>query len=177
MRSLFMVLIAFGAGFLTALSVDSKSVDHALHSILQFRAFQSAAQDQPQGTRPAPSGDERYAVDARGHVETYADIDGREMQVLVDTGASMVSLRESDARRAGYRLQDADFTVAVNTANGRKYAAPITLREVQLGDIRVRDVEALVSRDDQLSINLLGMSFLSRLDGFRFEGRELILEN
>jgi aspartyl protease family protein len=121
--------------------------------------------------------DERLRVDARGHVETHIEADGADMRVLVDTGASRVILRESDARRAGYRISASDYTVRVRTANGMTHAAPITLRSVELGSIRVRNVPALVQRDDQLSVNLLGMSFLSRLRGFQFENGYLLLEN
>ncbi len=129
---------------------------------------------------PAPSmggADERLRVDARGHVETYVEADGADMRVLVDTGASRVILRESDARRAGYRISSSDYTVRVSTANGITYAAPITLRSVELGSIRVRNVPALVQHDDQLSVNLLGMSFLNRLRAFQFENGYLLLEN
>lgn len=171
MRSLLIALVAFIAGYGVAVTTDTGPIEQAARAVVHDERPQQAADN----TRS--NGREVFAVDQRGHVETHADIDGREMPVLVDTGASAVILRESDARRAGYSFQNADFSVPVNTANGQTHFAPITLREIELGSIRVRNVQALVGRDDELGVNLLGMSFLSRLDSFRFEGRELILEN
>ncbi|GAB5509035.1 MAG: TIGR02281 family clan AA aspartic protease [Hyphomicrobiales bacterium] len=171
MRSLLIALVAFVAGYGLAATTDTRPVEQAARAIAQGEQPQQVADN------GRSSGREVFVVDQRGHVETHAGIDGRDMPVLVDTGASAVILRESAARRAGYSFQNADFTVPVNTANGQTHFAAITLREVELGSIRVRNVQALVGRDDELGTNLLGMSFLGRLDSFRFEGRELILEN
>lgn len=171
MRSLLIALVAFVAGYGVATTTDTRPIQQAARAMVQGEQPQQLADN------GRSSGREIFAVDPRGHVETNADIDGRSMPVLVDTGASAVILRESDARRAGYRFQNADFTVPVTTANGQAHFAAVTLREVELGSIRVRNVQALVGRDDELGTNLLGMSFLGRLDSFRFEGRELILEN
>jgi aspartyl protease family protein len=54
----------------------------------------------------------------------------------------------------------------VNTANGQTKAAHITLDRVEIGGIRVRDVEAFVLRDTALSNTLVGMSFLKKLDSY-----------
>ena len=178
MRVLFVGLFAFAAGFATAASnvgpADPGSTVLATPSQTVLEADREAER---LSANARSSGRERFAVDQRGHVVTIAEIDGRDMEVLVDTGASVIALRESDARRAGYRLRDADFTMSMSTANGQTYAAPIMLRSVEIGSIRVRNVPAVVGRDDQLTKNLLGMTFLSRLDVFRFEDGELILEN
>lgn len=171
MRALLFALIAFAAGYATAIATNPQSVDQIAQSSARDGGPQQVA------SNARSSGREVFLTDARGHVEATADIDGRGMAVLVDTGASAVVLRESDARRAGHRPHRSDFTVPVNTANGQAFFAPIVLRSVELGSIRVRNVQALVARDEDLSANLLGMSFLSQLEGFRFEGQELILEN
>ena len=171
MRTILLALVAFVAGYGTALTTSKQPGEQAAQTAMQ------GERSQPAVNNSRSSGRERFQVGQDGHVLAVADIDGRSMEVLVDTGASTIMLRESDARRAGYRLQNSDFSTRINTANGQTYAAPIVLREVELGSIRVRDVPALVGRDHQLGVNLLGMTFLSRLDSFRFEGRELILEN
>ncbi|MEO0382902.1 MAG: TIGR02281 family clan AA aspartic protease [Pseudomonadota bacterium] len=171
MRALLFALVAFAAGYATAIATSGQSVEQAPQTAAREAAPQQLA------SNARSSGREVFLTDARGHVAARADIDGRGIEVLVDTGASAVVLRESDARRAGHRPHHSDFTVPVNTANGQAFFAPITLRTVELGSIRVRNVQALVARDEDLSANLLGMSFLSQLDSFRFEGQELILEN
>jgi aspartyl protease family protein len=65
--------------------------------------------------------------------------------------------------------------VKVATANGVTRAALVQLRAVELGDIVVRDVPALVHPDESLAVNLLGMSFLSRLRWTHERGK-LVLE-
>jgi aspartyl protease family protein len=110
-----------------------------------------------------------------GHFWTDARVDGRRIEFVVDTGASTISLRESDAARLGVRPAQRDYTVKVNTANGISRAAPVLLRRVEIGDIAVRDVPALVHPDSALSVNLLGMTFLSKVRWTHDRGR-LVLE-
>src|SRR3954465_10351929 len=54
----------------------------------------------------------------QGHYFTDARIDGRRLGFVVDTGATSIALRESDAASLGYRPRATDFTVRVSTANG-----------------------------------------------------------
>lgn len=111
-----------------------------------------------------------------GHFHVEASIDNRRMQFVVDTGASMVTLRESDAARIGIRVSKNDFTAKIWTANGSILAAPIQLNMVDLGGLRVRDVSAWVLPDEALKVNLLGMTFLSKLRRFEYAGGKLVLE-
>ena len=110
-----------------------------------------------------------------GHFEVEARVDGRRIAFLVDTGASMIALRESDARKVGIYPRAADYTVKVSTANGMTKAAWADLRTVEVGDILVRNVRALVQPDAALGVNLLGMSFLSRVRWTHERGK-LVLE-
>jgi aspartyl protease family protein len=98
-----------------------------------------------------------------GHFEVEARVDGRRVHFIVDTGASTVVLRESDAARIGVRPSSRDYSIKINTANGVGRAALVQLRTVEVGNIVVRDLPALVTRDDALGVNLLGMTFLSRV--------------
>jgi aspartyl protease family protein len=110
-----------------------------------------------------------------GHFAVNARVDGRPVAFLVDTGASLVALRESDARRIGYYPRHSDFKVKVRTANGIGLAAMVELRSVEIGDILVRDLQALVHPDEALGVNLLGMSFLARVRWTHDRG-QLVLE-
>jgi aspartyl protease family protein len=94
---------------------------------------------------------------------------------LVDTGASYVALRDSDARRAGIFANYADFNSPVRTANGETKAALVEIRLIEIDGIRVENVKAFILADDQLSVNLLGMSFLSKLESVEARGGELVL--
>ena len=112
-----------------------------------------------------------------GHFQTEAEINGRGIDVLVDTGASMVALTYEDAERAGIRLKQSDFTQGVSTANGIARVAPVTLDRVSIGDITVRNVKAAVSERGRLQTTLLGMTFLSRLGRVDMRSGVLVLED
>ncbi|WP_072390902.1 TIGR02281 family clan AA aspartic protease [Hyphomicrobium sp. CS1GBMeth3] len=109
------------------------------------------------------TGSEHLDADTDGHYYARAEINGRPLDVMVDTGASMVALTYEDAERAGLRLRPSDFTAQVSTANGVAAVAPVTLERVTIGRITVRNVRAAVTERGRLAKTLLGMSFLSRL--------------
>lgn len=103
-------------------------------------------------------------ADSRGHFLTDAAVNGRSVPVMVDTGATSVALRHEDAAMLGVRPPlPTDYTVPIATANGTARAARITLGEVRIGDVRVKNVEALVMPERSLGTSLLGMSFIRRL--------------
>lgn len=134
----------------------------------------------PAAERPSPYragwGEEvRVAASADHQFYVTAAVNDAPASFLVDTGASYVALRESDARRAGIHANWNDFTRPVRTANGETKAALVEIRAVEIDGIRVEKVKAFVLTDDQLSVNLLGMSFLSRLQSVESRGGELVL--
>lgn len=113
--------------------------------------------------------------DGRGHFQVQANVDGRWVDFLVDTGASVIALRDSAAARLGIFPRASDYTAKIQTANGTGKAARVTLNRVDINGITVRDVPAIVVPDDQLGVNLLGMSFLSRVKWSHDRGK-LVLE-
>ena len=114
--------------------------------------------------------------DARGHFQVEGSVDGRRLDFVVDTGASVVALRERDAARLGIHPIPRDYTASVSTANGVIRAAPVQLNSVEVGGIRVHGVRAMVLPDQALSDNLLGMSFLSRVRRFEVANGRLVME-
>jgi aspartyl protease family protein len=113
--------------------------------------------------------------DRRGYFQTDAQIDGRRIEFLVDTGAQSVALRESDAAQLGIHPSARDYNIRTQTANGVGRAARARLNRVELKGITIYDVEAIVVPDEQLNTNLLGMTFLSRVKWTHEHGR-LVLE-
>lgn len=113
---------------------------------------------------------------ADGHWRTEARVNGRKVEVLVDTGATLVALTQDDARAAGIDVRNLRYSERVRTASGTARAASVTLERVQIGAVRVEDVEAMVI-ERGLSVSLLGMSFLSRLDRFDVRGPTLRLRD
>ncbi|MDR3493306.1 MAG: TIGR02281 family clan AA aspartic protease [Ancalomicrobiaceae bacterium] len=115
-------------------------------------------------------------ADSRGHFEVQALVNGRSIDVMVDTGATSVALRYEDALRLGLRPDPDEFSIPISTANGTTKAARATLNEVRIGDVRVKNVEALVVPAKALATNLLGMSFMRRLSKVEMAGGKLLLE-
>jgi aspartyl protease family protein len=110
-----------------------------------------------------------------GHFWAEARVDGRRLELVVDTGASQIALRASDAARLGIHPKSGDYSIQVATANGMTRAALVQLGTVEIGNVVVRDVPALVHADEALGVNLLGMSFLSRVR-FTHDRGKLVLE-
>ena len=98
-----------------------------------------------------------------GHFETRVMINGRPVDTMVDTGATVVALSYEDARAAGIFVGPADYTQRVRTANGDARVASVMLDTVSIDEITVRNVAAVVSEPGTKHPTLLGMSFLSRL--------------
>jgi len=162
--AVFAVLIVVAGG------VVARMADH--------RAPQSAMATQPEpvSTTGANSRTVMLPRGNDGHFRTEARIDGRRLDLMVDTGASVITLRKSDAARLGIHPSARDYNAQFSTANGITRVAPVRLQRVEVGDIVVHDVAAVVIQsDDALGVNLLGMSFLSRVR-FSHEHGKLVLE-
>jgi aspartyl protease family protein len=110
-----------------------------------------------------------------GHFIARTSVNGTQLTMLVDTGATTVVLKPADAERAGIDVRTLSYSVPVKTANGTAYAAPVRLKAISVGGIDVRGVEALVAKPGTLNESLLGMSFLSRLRSYEFSGDFLTL--
>jgi aspartyl protease family protein len=110
-----------------------------------------------------------------GHFHVDARVNGAPVRMLLDTGASAVALTPEAAEHAGIDLDKLDYDIPVQTANGTDRVALARIRELAVGTIVLRDVQAYVSRPGRLPEPLLGMSFLDRLGGFEKSGRKLIL--
>jgi aspartyl protease family protein len=113
---------------------------------------------------------------AQGHFQVNGIVNGRHLNFMVDTGASVIALTARDAASFGVHPSERDFTLQVQTANGIAKAAPVELDVVEIEDIMVRNVAAVVMPDGALTDNLLGMSFLSRLHRWQFADGKLVLE-
>jgi aspartyl protease family protein len=111
---------------------------------------------------------------ADGHYYVDAEVNGTIIHFLIDTGATFLTLSPDDARAAGLNLSDSDFSRRVNTANGVARIAPVVLREVDLKQISIINVDAAVV-EAPMAASLLGMSFLSRLQGYEVRDGELVL--
>jgi aspartyl protease family protein len=133
---------------------------------------------QPVAPAPTPVDSRSVVVprNSHGHFQVDARVDGRRLNFMIDTGASVIALTAADAASLGIHPFASEYTVLVKTANGTARAAPVELDRVEIEDITVRDVSAIVMQDGALSDNLLGMSFLARLHRWEFADGKLVLE-
>ncbi len=116
-------------------------------------------------TAPQAFHTETYRVDARGQFNVTGVINGKSLPMVVDTGASLVSLTLDHARAIGIDTASLKFDRPMLTANGRNFNASITLYEVCLGQATLHNVAASVMPHSGTE-SLLGMSFLRGLRSF-----------
>jgi aspartyl protease family protein len=142
-------------------------------------APQSQQQVQPAAPAPQQSLYRTVTVqsDRLGHFQVEGSVDGRRLDFMVDTGASVVALRERDAARLGIFPTARDYTGRTSTANGVIKVAPVRLPSLEVSGIRIFDVQAVVIPDESLGTNLLGMSFLSRVRRFEMANGRLLMEH
>jgi len=161
--------------FLVAGSFIARYADKA---VVEAPAPQAAAVQPVEQPSQVSAGQHKMELTSGrdGHFHVDARVDGRHIDFMVDTGATMVILRETDAANVGLHAMPRDYTAVVSTANGRIKAAPAKLERIEVGDITVFDVPALVLPDDALSQNLLGVTFLSRLRRYEFADGRMLLE-
>lgn len=110
-----------------------------------------------------------------GDFAVAAHINGAKIPMVLDTGASSVVLTQEAAKAAGLPIEVLNYTVNVDTANGRTRAAAVTLDRLAVGGLTERSVPALVAQHGQLKMNLLGMTFLNRLASWEVRGDTLRL--
>lgn len=117
-----------------------------------------------------------YVVEAghHGHFVIEAIVNGVPITFLLDTGASNVILTPDDAAALGFERRSLEFRQRFRTANGIVRAAPVTLREVRIGQFSLYDLQASVN-EAPIGISLLGMRFLDRLNGYEVADGRLTL--
>ncbi len=111
---------------------------------------------------PADSEQVILKADGAGHFVTNGTINGASIRFLVDTGASMISLGASDARRLGLDFNRGQKGFS-QTANGQTVVSKIQLDSVRVGGVTLHQVDAVIHQTE-MPVALLGMSFLNRME-------------
>lgn len=135
------------------------------------------AQPAPAAIASAEPGATNAAVmkGSDGHYWAEADVNGRRVRFLVDTGSTAVALTLADAERLGLDPGRLHFSQTVQTAAGDAHAAVVDLDYVAVAGAKVDKVQAMVL-DKGLTTSLLGMTYLGRLSGFEATPATLILQ-
>ncbi|RAX41501.1 TIGR02281 family clan AA aspartic protease [Rhizobium tropici] len=130
----------------------------------------------PKAEIPVSYGSVQLRANAGGHYESDFTINGRSVHGMIDTGATYVAMNESTARSLGFSGVDLDYRYTVQTANGTSKVAYIKLDRLEIGTIRVRDVDAVVAKDGALGTTLIGMSFMKKLNSYGVQNGNLLLK-
>src|SRR5579863_9155824 len=110
-----------------------------------------------------------------GEFALQAKINGVAAPMVIDTGATSVVLTYETAKAAGLPLELLEYDVDLETASGHTKAARLTLDRLAIGKLVERSVPALVVPHGQMKTNLLGMSFLDRLESWEVHADRLML--
>lgn len=109
-----------------------------------------------------------------GHFYATLDINGRDIEFVVDTGASAIVLSKKDAQHIGINTENLNYLGYSQTANGTVSTAFVSLGVVTLGDIVDYDLPASVN-GGVLNQSLLGMDYLNLFSEFKINGKVLTL--
>ena len=167
MRGLMILaLVVSAVGFLLSMSnpVAFASVKGALIRVTD------------QAVKPKPVRAVEIARSDSGEFSLKAKINGVSAPMVIDTGATSVVLTYETAKAAGLPLELLDYSVDVETAGGRVRAARLTLDRLSVGKLVERSVPALVVPRGQMKSNLLGMSFLNRLERWDVTPTAIVIE-
>ena len=145
-----------------AVKLLSANSDSAQFEIDGQRRMLTMGQSLAGNASPSQRASVSLTADARGHFAAGGSINGYPMSFLVDTGATSISINATEARRMGLNYKSGQAG-AVNTAAGVVPAWRVTFNTVKVGNITLNQVEGLVV-ETGLSVPLLGMSFLNRME-------------
>ncbi len=165
------LVVAFSAPSLFPERTDPGAAPSASAPATPAKAAANAAAPGRSGLREAS-----IPADAGGQFRASASIEGQDVDVLVDTGATMVALTAETAERLGVAPDPSAPKLRVETAGGVSFVSPIVLRQVSLGSIDMNDVEAVVMAPGAGSADLLGASFLKRLASVEQRDGVLVLK-
>ena len=161
---LVILMLAATAGAVVAYG-DSKQIARASDTVSELIRRRTAS---PARAVQIPRGQ-------AGEFALHAKINGVKAPMLIDTGATSVVLTWETAKAAGLPLELLEYDVDVETAGGHTRAARLTLDRLAVGKLVERSVPALVVPRGQMKVNLLGMSFLDRLESWEVRADRLML--
>ncbi|MFT3999913.1 MAG: TIGR02281 family clan AA aspartic protease [Rhizobium sp.] len=172
-----LVRVLVFAGIIAAAATQVPMLVNGLGENSEKPAPVEAASPAPQKVEaPVSYGSVLLRADANGHYQGDFTINGRSVHGLIDTGATYVAINESTARSLGFSSVDLDYRYTTQTANGASKVALVKLARLEIGNIRVRDVDAVVAKDDALNTTLIGMSFVKKLSSFGVQNGNLLLK-
>ena len=154
----------------TTAAISGNHDNWTTHKLRQDQSMAAAAA----AVNTGPSGETLLSRSGDSHFYADADIDGTNIRVMVDSGASIVALTRRDAEAIGIDVDRLPITGTARTAGGDVPMRTVMLDSVDIDGVEVRRVEAAVI-DADLGVSLLGQSYLSRLAAVNVEGDTMTL--
>jgi aspartyl protease family protein len=115
-----------------------------------------------------------FPASSDGHFYILAEVNGKPLIFLADTGASHIVLSPSDAQKLGIEKNELKFNRFYETANGTVRGSSIQIADLTIGNIHFIDVDASVN-EAEMQNSLLGMSFFKRLESYGVKNDVLTL--
>ncbi len=163
-RALLVIVVLLGTAGAVVAYGDPSQIARARFAVSDLLRTRGSAARAVQVSR-GPSGE--FALQAK--------INGVSAPMVIDTGATSVVLTYETAKAIGLPLELLEYDVDVETAGGHTKAARLTLDRLAVGKLVERSVPALVVPHGQMKTNLLGMSFLDRLESWEVRADSLML--
>jgi clan AA aspartic protease (TIGR02281 family) len=120
-------------------------------------------------------GTQRVERSQDGHFWSMVSLDGSEVSMMIDTGASTVVLSHADARTVGIQTEILEYEIPFETASGVEYFAPETIRNLQFAGESFQNVNVVVAPRGAGGTSLLGMSLLKQFSEIQINQNELLL--
>lgn len=156
-------------------AADGQELDAWEQAALEAREGRSPGSRRPAvSTKSDNGGSIQLQRQANGHFFATARVQGRDVEFLVDTGATLVALSEEDARRAGISFNRSNFTVIGSGASGPVRGQFVRIKQISLGGKSLSNIEAAVIEGADMS--LLGQSFLSRMGKVEMAGDTMTIQ-
>ncbi|MFM6973400.1 MAG: TIGR02281 family clan AA aspartic protease [Alphaproteobacteria bacterium] len=114
------------------------------------------------------------AISADGHFYINLKVNNKNIRFMIDTGASETVIDKKIAKNIGIDFGNIYYDKIFKTANGQVRGASINIDEIDVSGMKFYNVEASITESD-LSVPLLGMSFLKRFYKYEFYREKLIL--
>jgi aspartyl protease family protein len=137
----------------------------------EFSSFGHRLRAEATGTPIAAGEAIRIPISDDGHFWVTAKLNGQDVRLMVDSGASITTVSRNIAESAG--MPTDGYKGIVGTANGE---VTVTRSWAHLRLVSIDRPEMTVHINEADDVNLLGMNFLSSLNGWRVEGNYLVLQ-
>lgn len=166
MSRLLLVLLTLAATFGAVVAYgDPEQIARASDSVSKMLRQRSA--------EPAPA--VHIPRGKAGEFALHAKINGVKAPMVIDTGATSVVLTWETAKAIGLPIEMLEYNVDVETAGGHTKAARLTIDRLAIGELVEKSVPALIVPRGQMKTNLLGMSFLDRLESWGVQADKVML--